>query len=191
MPREDNNSSYYGLYVLCSCWSCCLSASELHGENMRLVRICVSYLWPASLPNEPMVRSELEGWTQLGSGLFCTVFTSGSISEGEGVSLAPAMALIPARTSSSAPVRLCVCHHAPSSILFTRALFPSPCRITGCSHTSHTELCPRVPAALWSAGDARSPASRRSVKALCQPSGGRLCKRCHDLSLSPPHLSLR
>lgn len=63
-------------------------------ETCDLVRICGSYLWPASLPKEPMVRRGLEGLTQVGSGVFWTsVLTSGSISEGEGVSLAPAMAL--------------------------------------------------------------------------------------------------
>lgn len=57
------------------------------------IRICgYCYLWPASLPKEPMVRRGLEGLTQVGSGVFCTsVLTSGSISEGEGVSFAPAM----------------------------------------------------------------------------------------------------
>lgn len=56
--------------------------------------ICGSYLWPASLPKEPMVRRELEGFIHMGSGVFCTsVLTSGSISEGDGVSFAPAMAL--------------------------------------------------------------------------------------------------
>lgn len=58
----------------------------------RAPRVCSSYLWPASLPNELAVRSGLEALTQGGSGLFCpSVFTSGSISDGEGVSLAPAM----------------------------------------------------------------------------------------------------
>lgn len=71
-------------------------------RNMRLARICGSYLCPASLPKEPMVRRGLEGLTQEGSGVFCTsVLTSGSISEGEGVSLAPAMALcLPSIASS-------------------------------------------------------------------------------------------
>ena len=69
-----------------------------------------SYLWPASLPNEPMVRIGLEGLTQVGSGVFCTsVLTSGSISEGEGVSFAPAM--VPSGTSSREPV----CSFLPSS----------------------------------------------------------------------------
>ena len=63
-------------------------------KHATSLRICGGYLWPASLPKEPMVRRGLEGLTQVGSGVFCTsVFTSGSISEGEGVSLAPAMAL--------------------------------------------------------------------------------------------------
>lgn len=63
-------------------------------KHASLVRICGSYLWPASLPKEPMVRRELAGFIHMGSGVFCTsVFTSGSISEGEGVSFAPAMAL--------------------------------------------------------------------------------------------------
>lgn len=63
-------------------------------KHASLVRICGSYLWPASLPKEPMVRRELEGFIQMGSGGFCTSFlTSGSISEGDGVSFAPAMAL--------------------------------------------------------------------------------------------------
>lgn len=67
-------------------------------KHATLVRICGSYLWPASLPKEPIVRRGLEGLTQVGSGGFCaSVFTSGSISEGEGVSLAPAMALFPSR----------------------------------------------------------------------------------------------
>lgn len=63
----------------------------LHG-GARALRVCSRYLWPASLPREPMLRSGLDGWTQVGSGGFCaSVFTSGSISEGDGVSLAPAM----------------------------------------------------------------------------------------------------
>lgn len=63
-------------------------------RHASLVRVCGSYLWSASLPNEPMVRRELEGFIHMGSGVFCTsVLTSGSISEGEGVSFAPAMAL--------------------------------------------------------------------------------------------------
>ncbi|CAB1431936.1 unnamed protein product [Pleuronectes platessa] len=62
-----------------------------------------SYLWPASLSKEPVVRIGLEGLTQVGSGVFCTsVLTSGSISEGEGVSFAPAM--VPSGTSSREPV---------------------------------------------------------------------------------------
>lgn len=62
-------------------------------KHASLVRICGSYLWPASLPKEPMVRRELEGFIHIGSGFFCTsVLTSGSISEGDGVSFAPAMA---------------------------------------------------------------------------------------------------
>lgn len=72
-------------------------------RNMRLLlRIYGSYLWPVSLPKEPMVRRGLEGLTHVGSGVLCaSVFTSGSISEGEGVSLAPAMALcLPSGTSS-------------------------------------------------------------------------------------------
>lgn len=78
--------------LLCRCMR---SAST----NMRLlVWICGSYLWPASLPKEPAVRGGLEGFTQVGSGVFCTsVLTSGSISEGEGVSLAPAIAVCLAR----------------------------------------------------------------------------------------------
>lgn len=69
----------------------CICESGLHSETCDLVRICGSYLCPASLPKEPMVR---RGLTQVGSGVFWTsVLTSGSISEGEGVSLAPAMAL--------------------------------------------------------------------------------------------------
>lgn len=71
----------------------CVQASCIQ-KHATVVRICGSYLWPASLPKEPMVRRGLEGLTQVGSGVFCTsVLTSGSISEGEGVSLAPAMAL--------------------------------------------------------------------------------------------------
>lgn len=63
-------------------------------KHASLVRICGSYLWPASLPKEPMVRRELEGFIHMGSGVFCTsVLTSGSISEADGVSFAPAMAL--------------------------------------------------------------------------------------------------
>lgn len=62
-------------------------------KHASLVRICGSYLWPASLPKEPAVRRVLEGFIHMGSGLFCTsVLTSGSISEGDGVSFAPAMA---------------------------------------------------------------------------------------------------
>lgn len=115
---------------------------------MRLVRICVSYLWPASLPNEPMVRSGLEGWTHVGSGLFCTsVFTSGSISEGEGVSLAPAIALcFPRVPSSSEPVRFSasLSQRAPPHPLLTGAaqrrrdsvsLPPAASRAAHCSHT--------------------------------------------------------
>lgn len=63
-------------------------------KHASLLRICGSYLWPASLPKEPMVRRELEGFIHMGSGVFCTsVLTSGSISEADGVSFAPAMAL--------------------------------------------------------------------------------------------------
>lgn len=63
-------------------------------SHASLVRVCGSYLWPASLSKEPMVRRELEGFIHMGSGVFCTsVLTSGSISEGEGVSFAPAMVL--------------------------------------------------------------------------------------------------
>lgn len=79
----------------------CVHASCVH-KHATSARICGSYLWPASLPKEPVVRRGLEGLTQVGSGVFCTsVLTSGSISEGEGVSLAPAMALcLPSATSS-------------------------------------------------------------------------------------------
>lgn len=63
-------------------------------SHASLVRVCGSYLWPASLSKEPMVRRELEGFIHMGSGVFCaSVLTSGSISEGEGVSFAPAMVL--------------------------------------------------------------------------------------------------
>ena len=69
-------------------------AACVQASGIEKHAICGSYLWPASLPKEPMVRRGLTGLTQVGSGVFCTsVFTSGSISEGEGVSLAPAMAL--------------------------------------------------------------------------------------------------
>lgn len=64
-----------------------------------------NYLWPASLPREPMVRSGVEeGCTQVGSGVLRTsVFTSGSISEGDGVSFAPAMAPSPPPPSAKPP----------------------------------------------------------------------------------------
>lgn len=86
--------------------------SQMHARmrtvsrNMRLlVRICGSYLWPASLPKEPAVR-----FIHMGSGVFCTsVLTSGSISEGDGVSFAPAMAL---------RVRGCLLPAQPGSSLF-------------------------------------------------------------------------
>lgn len=120
-------------------------------RNMRLVRICGSYLWPASLPKEPMVRRGLEGLTQEGSGVFCTsVLTSGSISEGEGVSLAPAMALcLPSVTSSrERPMRvfLLVSEQTQSATekshprLYWRCTKAeverlAPCRITGSSDT--------------------------------------------------------
>lgn len=64
------------------------------------------YLWQTSLPNELVVRSGLDALTQAGSGLFCpSVFTSGSISDGDGVSLAPAMPAGPVRSlqKSQAP----------------------------------------------------------------------------------------
>lgn len=99
MPQDHNKPSYQNdflhLALAASCYSAdaCAHASCIQ-KHATLVCICGSYLWPASLPKEPMVRRGLEGLTQLGSGVFCTsVLTSGSISEGEGVSFAPAMAL--------------------------------------------------------------------------------------------------
>lgn len=57
------------------------------------MRVNVRYLCPASLPKEPIVRIGFNGLTQVGSsGVFvASVLTSGSISEGDGVSLAPAI----------------------------------------------------------------------------------------------------
>lgn len=77
--------------------SFCFTDACAHANGVQnhasLVRICGSYLWPASLPKEPTVRRLLEGFIHMGSGVFCTsVLTSGSISEGDGVSFAPAMA---------------------------------------------------------------------------------------------------
>uniref|UniRef100_A0AAV2MR18 Secreted protein n=1 Tax=Knipowitschia caucasica TaxID=637954 RepID=A0AAV2MR18_KNICA len=148
---------------------------------MRLVRICVSYLWPASLPNEPMVRSELEGCTQVGSELFCTsVFTSGSISEGEGVSLAPAMALCFPRVRSdrSAAFASVTARTTASSSLVQP---PSPCRIT--TRTTARPVSPDIPG-IPGTGNCgtyvSSSASRRSVKAQSQPSGGRLHNHYHQ-----------
>lgn len=81
-------SCYHFVDAACVQARCCVQ------RHASLARMCGGYLWPASLPKEPMVRRGLEGLTQAGSGCFCTsVLTSGSISEGEGVSLAPAMAL--------------------------------------------------------------------------------------------------
>jgi len=90
----------------------------------KTCRLCGSYLWPASLPKEPTVRRGLEGLTQVGSGVFCaSVFTSGSISEGEGVSLAPAMILrLPEPSASS----------RESARPNARAGFSSSCRCRCC-----------------------------------------------------------
>lgn len=85
------------LALAASCYFAEACACELHRKRATwmMVRICGNYLWPASLPREPAVRRGVEGLTQVGSGVLRTsVFTSGSISEGEGVSLAPAMALL-------------------------------------------------------------------------------------------------
>ena len=109
---------------------CIRSAST----NMRLlVWICGSYLWPASLPNEPAVRGRLEGFTQVGSGVFCTsVLTSGSISEGEGVSLAPAMAVCLARALPPEDGgNLCPPPAVRTRRLTQRPTPPSQCRCAG------------------------------------------------------------
>lgn len=124
--------------------------------QMSLVRVCGSYLWPASLSKEPAVRRELEGFIHMGSGGFCTsVLTSGSISEGEGVSFAPAMVLLlPARPwiAFFPPVGVGTggLAHRPTAAE-TNASFPSrwccaeaggrgasllPCSITGARQTS-------------------------------------------------------
>lgn len=59
------------------------------------------YLCPASLPKDPIVRIGIDVLTQVGSGVFrASVLTSGSISEGDGVSLAPAISL-PLQVTSS------------------------------------------------------------------------------------------
>ena len=96
------------------------------------------YLWPVSLPKEPMVRAAIDGFTQVGSGgVFCTsVLTSGSISEGDGVSLAPAMPASPSSlppqisiqdNQATRPVCSSVCHEglrnqrSASSSLFARS----------------------------------------------------------------------
>lgn len=99
LPKDNYEPSYQEdfmhLALAASCYfaDACAHANCIQ-KHATLVWICGSYLWPASLPKEPMVRRGLEGLTQVGSGVFCTsVLTSGSISEGEGVSLAPAMAL--------------------------------------------------------------------------------------------------
>lgn len=96
-------------------------------KHATLVCICGSYLWPASLPKEPVVRRGLEGLTQLGSGVFCTsVLTSGSISEGEGVSFAPAMALcLDPRVQSPAES----CQYASSSWCQSRQAHAEKTRI--------------------------------------------------------------
>lgn len=52
----------------------------------------MQYLWPASLPSEPMVRIGMDGWTHVWSNAFwVSVLTSVSISDGESLSLAPAI----------------------------------------------------------------------------------------------------
>lgn len=94
-PSYQEDFVHPALEASCYFLGCCMCARRAaFRKHATSLRICGGYLWPASLPKEPMVRRGLEGLTQVGSGVFCTsVFTSGSISEGEGVSLAPAMAL--------------------------------------------------------------------------------------------------
>lgn len=62
------------------------------------MRVYLGYLCPASLPKEPIVRIGIDGLTQVGSSedFVASVLTSGSISEGDGVSLAPAIFTSPA-----------------------------------------------------------------------------------------------
>lgn len=141
-------------------------------RNMRLwLRICGSYLWPASLPKEPTVRRVLEGFIHMGSGVFCTsVLTSGSISEGDGVSFAPAMA---------PRVRGCCFQRSRESLFF-----PSPFRV-GTSRLIHRWTPPEKNASSrftgcmqkWR-GRARFPAASRgssnTLRRSISSSGGAL-----------------
>lgn len=136
-------------------FGCCVCASQR--KHAPLVRICGSYLWSASLPSEPMVRRGLEGLTQVGSGVFCTsVLTSGSISEGEGVSFAPAMLpgcylqrraanaffLVSKRAVSERHRRKTACS-SHWRCTKTEGECPPPCRITGSSGTPRkASTCP-------------------------------------------------
>ena len=146
---HDDNGALSSVKLLTRTTPCTLGLASLYvtdacahancvQKHASLARICGSYLWPASLPNEPTVRRELEGFIHMGSGVFCTsVLTSGSISEGDGVSFAPAMAL-----------RVRCCAFPPLSVgtgrLFHRSTAPeknaSP-RLTGAVQKRRGRAC--------------------------------------------------